>query len=568
MVIFKKNEAAERRDATPPSPGIRLMRDEDMTKKQLLEELRKLRLRVGEPLSDSGSDPCPRPPAQGDLYRTLADAAQDIIFVVDRKGTVLYVNPFAAGYFFSTPGEIIGKRLQDLFPPESCEQQQRAVGEVFEAGRPLFIEERFSFPDRGIWLDTRLIPIRGDSGEVNCVLGISRDTTERKKMEAEAQRVQKLESLAAFAGGIVHEFNNVLTAIAGNILLAKMYAKPESEVFDILSEAERASLRAGDLTRQLMAFSRGGAPRKKASSLREIIEKTSSEVLKDQAANRELFLPRDLWPVEADEALIDQAVRNVLVNAEQAIPRGGAITISAENVVIDETSPLPLKKGEYVRLSVGDNGAGIDEAHIGKIFDPFFTTKENGRGLGLASAFSIVKNHDGCISVESKAGSGTTVHIYLPAIRDKVAAFPREVKTQLSVKRRILVMDDEEIVRNVTGRMLNQCSCDADFVREGAEMIDRYRQALEAGEPFDAVIVDLVIANGMGGKEAIGKLLEVDPGARAIVSSGYSEDLSMADFRKFGFKAVLPKPYSLADLNSVLREVIEGDEKGSKRVGE
>jgi two-component system cell cycle sensor histidine kinase/response regulator CckA len=539
------------------------MTDEDKTREQLLEELRKLRLRVGEPPPASGGDPCPRPAARGDLYRTLADAAQDIIFVVDRKGYVLYVNPFAAAYFSSTPGEIIGKSLRDLFPAESCEQQQRAVGEVFKTGSPLFVEERFSFPERGIWLDTRLIPIRGDDNEVTCVLGISRDTTERKKLDAEAQRVERLESLAVFAGGIVHEFNNVLTAIAGNLLLAKMYARPESEVFDILTEAERASLRAGDLIRQLMAFSQGGAPRKKASSLPELIEKTAAGVLKDKAPDGKFFLPPDLWTVEADETQLGQAVSNVLVNAEQAMPRGGVITISAENVVIDAKSLLPLKKGKYVRLSVGDSGDGIDEAHMEKIFDPFFTTKEKGRGLGLASAFSIVKNHGGCISVESKAGAGTVIHIYLPATGDEVAAVEREDKTQLSGKRRILVMDDEEIVRNVIGRMLNQCGCEADFAVEGAEMIDRYKEALEAGEPFDAVIVDLVVANGMGGRDAIGKLLEVDADAKAIVSSGYSDGRITADYRKFGFRGVLPKPYSLADLGRVLREVIAEDERGS-----
>jgi PAS domain S-box-containing protein len=537
------------------------MRDEDKTKEELLHELRKLRLPVGEQASSTGSDPFPQhtAPGSGDLYRTLADSAQDIIFVVDRNGYVLYVNPFAAGYFCSTPGEIIGKRLQDLFPPESWEQQQRAVGEVVETGLPLFIEERFSFRDRGIWLDTRLIPIRGGSGEVDCVLGVSRDTTARKKMEAEVQKVQKLESLAVLAGGIVHEFNNVLTAIVGNILLAKMYAKPESEVFDILAEAERASLRAGDLTRQLLSFSQGGAPRKKVNSLPEMIEKASSTVLEDTEVVARFMLPAGLWSVEADEAQIGQALRNMFVNARQAVPKGGVIKISAENVAIDASSDLSLKTGEYVKLSIEDNGAGIREAHMEKIFDPFFTTKEKGRGLGLASAFSIIKNHGGYISVESKVGEGTTFHIYLPAVKDRVEVSPRTGKSPLPGKRRILVMEDDEMVRNVVDRMLNQCNCEADFAREGCEMIDRYRGALEAGEPFDAVIVDLVVARGIGGKEAIEKLLEFDSHAKAIVSSGYSDDPVMADFRQFGFRGVLAKPYNLADLNRVLNEVIAAE---------
>jgi two-component system cell cycle sensor histidine kinase/response regulator CckA len=662
-----------------------MMKDEDKSRAQLIEELRELRGRVestGSPevlFQLTGGTP-----EEGEnFYRILAESAQDLIFIIDGGGYVKYVNGYAARYLGSGPEELIGRHLGDLFPPEAYEMQRASMQKVFESGSPYFIEEGFSFAERRIWLDTRLIPLRDKKGEVKYVLGISRDTTERKrteealvsaeakfrslveqslvgiciihdekfhyvnpkfeeilgytaqeilafdsiydiiaeedrkkmkeniarrlrgemesihytlkcrrkdsamidvevlgtrteyrgkpavitsvlditdrkKMESEFQKAQRIESVGILAGGIAHEFNNILTAINGNIMLAKMYAKPGLEVFDILVEAEKACKRAEDLTRQLLTFSKGGTFFRKKISLRQIIE----DLAGDASAGSNIVcvpdLPQNLWAIEGDEGQIRQAISNLLVNAREAMPGGGVIKIRAENVTSDPGSLSSLKEGAYVRVSVEDQGSGIEEDCLEKIFDPFFTTKEKGSGLGLTGALSIARNHDGDITVESRAGSGTTFHVYLPAFFGAATEPSSEGGVAITDRKKVLVMDDEEMIRNVVERMLGQCGCEATFARDGEEMLTVYERAMESGLPFDAVIVDLIIAGGMGGKEAMERLLQIDPGARAIVSSGYSDDPIMADFRKYGFTGVLAKPYQLSGLRKALREVISG----------
>ena len=379
---------------------------------------------------------------------------------------------------------------------------------------------------------------------------------EMKAVERELVQSQKMESLGLLAGGIAHEFNNILTAIIGNIVLAKMYAKPGLEVFDILTEVEKAAQRAEDVTEQLLTFSKGGMVSRKLTSIREIIGETLGRGHDNSGIKYEFLFPDDLYEVEADEGQIRQAVNNLIINARQAIPAGGRIRISAENISASSPSDLSLKEGSYVKLSIEDDGSGIEDVNKEKIFDPFFTTKERSSGLGLTGSFSIVKNHGGCITVETKPHSGTVFHVYLPAARHKVKPAGESHDYLFDGRKRILVMDDEEIVRTVLGRMLLQCGCESTFAMDGQEMIDTYQRAMLEGHPFDAVIVDLVVNVGMGGKEAVRKLLEVDPDAKAIVSSGYSDDRIMSEFSHYGFKGVLAKPYRLETLNQVLHAVI------------
>jgi nitrogen-specific signal transduction histidine kinase/CheY-like chemotaxis protein len=378
------------------------------------------------------------------------------------------------------------------------------------------------------------------------------------KLEEELYKAQKLESLAILAGGLAHQFNNIMTALTGNIILAKMYAKPGSEVSDILVEAEKASLKAEDLTRQLLTFSKGGSPSTKIISLSGIIAELAGIASDGSGTGCEISLPLNLWPVEADEAHIRQAVINLVINAREAMPAGGAIRISAENVEAGSPQLSSLRGGDYVKVTVTDQGTGIAKAHMGKIFDPFFSTKSQGSGLGLTSTFSIIKSHKGHITVESEEGTGATFAFYLPAARGKTPEENVEGKVFLPGNKRILVMDDEDMVRNVVDRMLTQCGCTAKFARDGEEMISLYEDSLKTGRPFDAVIIDLIIAGGMGGRAAVRRLLEIDPRAKAIVSSGYSDDAIMSDFMTFGFKAALAKPYSISELGKVLYDVIFG----------
>jgi signal transduction histidine kinase len=400
-------------------------------------------------------------------------------------------------------------------------------------------------------------PIRDKNGTIIGVIIAFRDITEKQKMEEELLRARRLDSIGILAGGIAHDFNNLLTAILGNVSLAKLYVDREGKVFGRLVDAEKASLRAKDLTRQLLTFSKGGAPLKRTASITELLIDSASFALSGSNVKSEFYLPEGLWPVEADEGQMSQVVNNLVINADHAMPKGGLITVWAENTVIGAENPLLLKAGNYVKISIKDQGLGIAEENLPKIFDPYFTTKPKGSGLGLTTCYSIIKKHDGLITVASELGTGTTFYIYLPA-SDKQIAGNKSMRqgTPAVGKGRLLIMDDEESVRDILSKMLQHLGYDTECVGDGSEAIDLYKKAVESGNAFGAVIMDLTIPGGMGGKQTIQKLREIDPKVRAIVSSGYSNDPVMADFRSYGFSGVVTKPYLVEELGRVLQEVI------------
>jgi nitrogen-specific signal transduction histidine kinase/CheY-like chemotaxis protein len=374
---------------------------------------------------------------------------------------------------------------------------------------------------------------------------------------------EKIESVGVLAGGIAHDFNNLLTAILGNISLAKMETDPGAEAFKVLSQAEKASLRAKDLTQQLLTFSKGGAPIKKVASIIPLLRDCVPLAARGPHLRYEFSLADDLWPVEIDEGQIGQVIQNVVINAGEAMPGGGTIQIRGENVMVEKEKSrqgLSLVMGKYVKISIEDGGVGISEENLSKMFDPYFTTKSNGSGLGLATTYSIIKKHGGYIEVESQIGVGTTFHIYLPASQKKIPP-QKEIPTpppSPSRQGRILIMDDEEIVRYATGSLLAHLGYEVESARDGAEAIALYQKCKQTGQPFDVVIMDLTIPGGMGGKEAIQKLLEIDPEAKAIVSSGYSNDPVMADYKDYGFRGVVAKPYRIEELREVLHKIITG----------
>ena len=379
---------------------------------------------------------------------------------------------------------------------------------------------------------------------------------ERTKAEDELIKARRLESIGLLAGGIAHDFNNLLTAIVGNISLAKMTVPPESKVFGRLIEAEKASMRARDLTQQLLTFAKGGAPIKKTVSIAELLIDSASFALSGSNVKCSFDLPSDLWPADIDEGQISQVINNLIINADHAMTGGGLISVRAENLVIGDVDSMPLNAGNYIKISVEDHGSGIPEDLLPKIFDPYFTTKPKGTGLGLTTCYSIIKRHDGLITAESQLDKGSTFYIYLPASVGNVSADKRTAKGALRGKGRVLVMDDEEIIREVTGEMLAHLGYEVDYAADGSKAIEMYTKAKSEGHPFDAVIIDLTIPGGMGGKETIQKLTEIEPGIRALVSSGYSHGPIMAEYRKFGFCGVVAKPYRVEDLARSVHEAI------------
>jgi PAS domain S-box-containing protein len=403
-------------------------------------------------------------------------------------------------------------------------------------------------------------PVRDPAGRLLLNLLTMRDVTDSKRSEEELQKVQRLESLGLLAGGIAHDFNNILTAILGNITLAKMFLPPEERSTARLKVAEQAALRARGLSQQLLTFATGGAPIKETVSVPYLVHEAMDLALRGSRVKYTSFFPADLQAVEADANQLLQALNNMAINAVQAMPEGGILEISASNECLPQNNSLGLPPGKFVCIRIKDQGIGIPKRDQEKIFDPYFTTKENGSGLGLSISFSIVKKHGGTITIDSFPGKGSTFSLFLPASPGALpVAATRETRETHPGIGRILVMDDDEVLSEIAAEMLQHLGYRVKTVSDGAGAVAAYRQGLAEGDPFAAVIVDLTIPAGMGGKEAGQHLLEMDPLARVIVSSGYASDPIMSDYDKYGFKGAIPKPYNLFELSKALREVLSGN---------
>jgi nitrogen-specific signal transduction histidine kinase/CheY-like chemotaxis protein len=389
------------------------------------------------------------------------------------------------------------------------------------------------------------------------ILCVARDISERKRLDEEHLRTQKLESLGVLAGGIAHDFNNLLTGILGNLSLAKANLPESGVVAQRLAETEKATLRAKDLTQQLLTFAKGGAPIKTEASLAGLIQDAVGFAVRGTKAVCEYDWAEDLWLAEVDTGQLGQVVQNLVINAVHAMPEGGAIRLAARNLTVNP-GESPLTPGKYVLITVKDQGLGIPPEHLAKIFDPYFTTKQGGSGLGLAVVHSIIANHAGHITVASEVGKGTVFSLYLPSTGNpSLAEKPAEATPPLAKGQgKILVMDDEELIRDVSTAMLRQLGYEPHTANDGEEAITRYLQAQKDGQPFDLVIMDLTVPGGMGGKEALAHLRQLDPAIKAVVSSGYANDPIMARFREYGFCGVAPKPFGLQELSKLLRMIL------------
>jgi CheY-like chemotaxis protein len=360
------------------------------------------------------------------------------------------------------------------------------------------------------------------------------------------------------AGGIAHDFNNLLTGILGNISLARMFAGSDERIVKRLMQAEKACQRATGLTQQLLTFSTGGIPIRRTVSIAELLRESTNFVLRGSNVRATLTIAEDLWPVDADAGQLNQVMHNVVLNAAQATPHGGTVQVQAANMVLQPGSTLPLQEGRYLKISVTDHGSGIPADILSNIFDPYFTTKDHGSGLGLTTAYTIVAKHNGHMTVTSQVGVGTTFTIYLLASEHSVPSPQNLPATPTRNTGRILVMDDEEAIRDLLSDMLTTLGYESVCTRNGAEAIAAYQHARAAGEPFLAAILDITIPGGMGGKETMASLRALDPQVKAVISSGYAQDPIMADFTQYGFSAVVAKPYTVDGLQHALRRVLQG----------
>ena len=383
-----------------------------------------------------------------------------------------------------------------------------------------------------------------------------------RNMQQELLKAEKINALSTLAAGIAHDFNNTLSIISGNIQLLK----EECHASSLLASTEKAVVRAADLSKSLLSFTKGSMPVKKEGNLIALIKESAHFILDDSKIIFDLTHNESIWTVEFDYGQIRQVLNHIILNAEQAMPLGGTVQINISNFLLDEHNEkngFLLNRGKYVCISIQDKGCGIPEDILPKIFDPFFSTHERsnqkGMGLGLASAYAIIQQHGGCITVDSDLGKGSTFKVYLPSFESKeVFENPMtekgEEKKIVNGKRtgKILIMDDEDEICTLTSLMLKRIHFTSTCVENGKQAIEKYKEALDNGEPFDAVILDLTIKGGMGGVETLKRLYKLDPNITAIITSGYFDDPVLSDYHKYGFSDVLIKPYLIEDLERVL----------------
>ena len=422
--------------------------------------------------------------------------------------------------------------------------------------RPHHVEYRARHADgRCILLRQSVRPVGAPSGRPT-LRGLILDVTEQDALQREALRAQKLDSIGLLAGGLAHDFNNLLHGILGHLSLARVEPETPDSVRGHLEAAEQGVVRAQELTSRLLTFARGGEPLRRVAAVGDLLRETVDFNLRGSAVEGRVTAHPDLWNAAVDEAQVSRVFSNLTLNALQAMPRGGRLEIRADNVRLPRVNPMALRPGPYVRVTFRDEGTGIPPADLPRIFEPYFTTKEGGSGLGLATAWSVLRRHEGHIAVDSGEGRGATFTLHLPATAEVVDAGSSAPGEVVRGSGRILVVDDEPMIRALLRELLEHLGYEVETAAEGGEAVRCFEAAALAGRGFDLLILDLTIRGGLGGREAFARIRARHPGARAIVSSGYSNDPVLARHREHGFAGVLSKPYTLEDLSSLLARVL------------
>ncbi len=501
--------------------------------------------------------------AEKERLRVTLHSIGDAVITTDRAGLITLMNPVAEALTGWSEKEAVSRPLSQVFDivnertHEACENP---VTTVLSSGRVVALANHTKLISRDgseyVIADSGAPIMDADRNIIGVVL-VFRDVTSERRMQDELRKTEKLKSLGVLAGGIAHDFNNFLAGIVGNLSLAKLDLPPGNPIHTRMDEMEKAALRAKNLTLQLLTFAKGGEPDKRTLYLGDLVRESASFALRGTSIRCRFDIPTDLHTAEVDEGQITQVIHNLMINANQAMPEGGEVSVSGENVTLAADNHLTLPSGAYLRLTVQDAGTGIPPEHLRKVFDPYFTTKQKGSGLGLAVAHSIIEKHAGKLSIYSEMGIGTTIQIYLPAARGKADAPPAVTDEIHRGAGRILVMDDEAFIRTLAEDMLTTLGYTVTTARDGEDAVLRYRKALEKGAPYDAVILDLTIPGGMGGQETISHLRTLDPAVKAIVSSGYSNDPVIANHTCYGFQAAVKKPYLLHEISKALHQLLD-----------
>ena len=499
-----------------------------------------------------------------EYFRTLITNSSNAILIIDKKGHNRFQNKSFEKMMGYSLEERKGKSVFEYIHPDDKEIIIKQFKSIVQNNKSI---DNLKF--RAIHKNGAIRYLEGsaknmlNSSIVSGILINYRDVTNQKKTEEELQKIDKLKSVGTLAGGIAHDFNNVLSGIYGNISLAKLKLSQNKSGIEFIEKAEQSMERAVHLTRQLLTFSKGGSPVKEDISINKLITEIVTFDLSGSNVKPIFEQTDNLWHAEVDKGQIEQVFSNLTINANQATPNGGHLYITMENITIAENNIVNLKKGKYIKIIFQDEGIGISKENLTKIFDPYFTTKQAGSGLGLATTYSIIKKHNGHIDISSKLGTGTTFTIYLPATKiqnneNKIATKTASAITNKSAK--ILVMDDEEIICTIVSEMAETIGFPTETTLNGEEAIKKYQKSLDNKTPFDLIIMDLTIPGGMGGKEAVKHILKINPKAKVIVTSGYSGDPIMANYKDYGFKGIITKPYTIDKLKNTLLKVLKADD--------
>ncbi|MDD3050041.1 MAG: PAS domain S-box protein [Candidatus Cloacimonetes bacterium] len=493
------------------------------------------------------------------ILRSIKDA----VIATDETGKIILMNRIAEELTGYSSQSALGKPLETILSIKSITNKNpytNVVDKILTNSDELFDFYRSVLALKDgteIIIHISASTLKDKKGKIIGVVIVFRDITESNKLELELQRAQRIESISLLAGGIAHDFNNILVAILGNISLVKFNTSKQENNYMLLEEAEKASLKAKDLTQQLLSFAKGGEPVKESTDIFSVVKDIASSLIKEKKFVVSFTTSEELPFVDIDQIQIKQVFQNILLNAKEAMPDGGKIEICLRSVNLNEKEIPGLKSGNYVMISISDQGIGIKEDSLTRVFDPYYTTKPKGSGLGLFISFSIVKKHNGYINLVSHQGQGTTAQIYLPStsliIQEQIS---EEI---IKGKGRILVMDDEELVCTVVKKMLTSLEYESTIVNDGNEALKTFANSIEYGKKFDAVILDLTIHGGMGGLETLEKMLFLDENVKAIVSSGFSNDEVVSNFKKYGFKGVIRKPYKVSELSEVLNNLLSND---------
>ncbi|MFO7820912.1 MAG: response regulator [Lentisphaeria bacterium] len=507
--------------------------------------------------------------AEKERLRVILRSIGDAVIATEPDGRIILLNEKAEEHLELSEADTTGQSLQHVvenYVPDSAKYFGDIIEKVVQSGaayewpNDIYLKDHKSHPSVVMLSGA---PVHGVDRQTLGAVIVLRDVTMQRQREKEIQKADKLDSLGVLAGGISHDFNNILTVVRGNLSLIRLTESMGEKTEEYLSNAEDACKRACILTHQLLTFARGGSPVKKTAAVQSVVKDAAQFASRGSNVKCIYNFGKDLYPVFVDPQQFRQVINNLVLNAIQAMSEGGTVEIAAENVVFreDRKNSMSLPGGKYVKVTVSDTGPGIPPHILPRIYEPYFTTREKGSGLGLASAYSIMRRHGGCLTAQSTAGKGAEFYVWVPAaVEEKQLAEEASDDRTTAVREikggRILLMDDEEPIRRLAGQLMSHLGYDIVTVADGVEAIDRYKEALQAGEEFDLVILDLTVPGGMGGEDAFAKLKALNPNVKAIVSSGYSDEPVMSEFRKYGFQAALPKPWSLDEFKNTVSAVI------------